>query len=264
MDEHFCNQSLSENIPVILAMLGIWYINFFDSNAHLIAPYDHLLRDFPNHLQQVEMESNGKQATIGGSKIVYPTVPVIWGESGLEGQHAYFQVLHQGSPLIPVDFIASLSNHSPNAAHQQLLLANCFAQSEAMMMGRTESESRLFLKNKGFSEEDIESLIAHYIFEGNRPSTTILVDMLTPETLGALIALYEHKVFVQSVIWQTNPFDQMGVELGKALSQQIATELRQGRILTEHDSSTNQLILKYLQQNPVTRPIKATEQTQSE
>jgi len=250
MDRHFLNEPFSSNLPVILAMLGIWYINFFEAKSHLIAPYDYLLRRFAAHLQQLEMESNGKHASIDGEIIPYSTVPVVWGESGLEGQHAYFQVLHQGAPLIPVDFIASLRNHSPNPAHQQLLLANCFAQSEAMMLGRTEAQSRKALQNKGFSDNQIATQLRHYMFSGNRPSNTILLDIVEPETLGALIALYEHKVFVQSVIWQVNPFDQMGVELGKPLAQRIASEFRQGKLLAAHDASTNGLISRYLEKNP--------------
>jgi glucose-6-phosphate isomerase len=244
MDQHFRTAPLEHNMPVLMGMLGIWYRNFFGSASLSIAPYHQDLSQFPAYLQQLEMESNGKRVTTDGKHVDAATCPIVWGDVGTNGQHAYFQLLHLGTDITPVDFIAALKPSHDLAGHQTVLLANCFAQSEAFMRGKTADEVRADLHAQKLGESEIESLLPHRIFPGNRPSNTILMDKLTPETLGALIALYEHKVFVQGVVWGINSFDQWGVELGKVLAKNIEPELT-GQVRPEaHDSSTNALIAR--------------------
>ncbi len=250
MDQHFLTAKLEENAPVILALLGIWYTDFFGGETHAILPYDQYMHRFAAYFQQGDMESNGKSVDREGRRITdYATGPVIWGEPGTNGQHAFYQLIHQGTRLIPVDFIAPIHSHNPLKCgygdHHRILLANFFAQAEALMCGKTEGEVRSELGSLGLSAERIDALVHHRVFEGNRPSTSILVDRLTPRTLGKLIALYEHKIFVQGVIWNINSYDQWGVELGKQLAKKIEPELATKGDITAHDASTNQLINRY-------------------
>ena len=243
MDEHFRVAPLEQNMPVLLAMVGFWNREFLDAGSLSIAPYHQDLNRFPAYLQQLDMESNGKRVTRGGAAVDTATCPVVWGECGTNAQHAYFQLLHQGTDITPIDFIAALRATHDLPGHHDALLANCFAQSEAFMTGKTGDEVRADLTAQNLSATAIEELVPHKTFPGNRPSNTILMDQLTPLTLGALIALYEHKTFVQGVIWDVNSFDQWGVELGKVLAKNIQAEL-QGEIKPErHDSSTNGLII---------------------
>jgi len=244
MDQHFQQAPLEQNLPVILALIGIWNRNFLGSSSISIAPYHQDLRLFPGYLQQLEMESNGKSVQVDGSKTSTTTCPVIWGDVGTNGQHAYFQLLHQGTDIMAVDFIAALKPTHALEQHQVLLLANCFAQSEAFMRGKNADEVRTDLQAQGLPAAEIEKLLPHRIFPGNRPSNTILMDTLNPAALGALIALYEHKVFVQGAIWGINSFDQWGVELGKVLAKNIAAELGDKAKPEQHDSSTNGLIAR--------------------
>jgi len=244
MDEHFRSAPLERNLPAILALVGIWNRNFLGAASVSIAPYHQDLRSFPGYLQQLEMESNGKRVTRGGTPVETATCPVIWGDVGTNGQHAYFQLLHQGTDVVPVDFIAALRPNHALPGHHTLLLANCFAQSEAFMRGKNADEVRRDMQAQGLPDDEIERLLPHRVFPGNRPSNTILMHELAPRTLGALIALYEHKVFVQGVIWDVNSFDQWGVELGKVLAQTIAGELTQQADPAAHDSSTNGLIAR--------------------
>jgi glucose-6-phosphate isomerase len=221
IDEHFTSSALDQNMPVIMALLGIWYRNIWGYDAQAVIPYDQRLARFPAYLQQLEMESNGKSVTRLGQQLFHATSPLVWGEAGTNGQHAFFQMLHQGTDIIPVDFIvAAYPTHASDQQHQ-LLFANCLAQSEALMMGRNTEQTRHSLKAAHMSEEEIEFLVPHKTFVGNRPSSTLIYSSLTPRNLGRLVALYEHKVFVQSVIWDINPFDQWGVELGKELCGQL-------------------------------------------
>jgi glucose-6-phosphate isomerase len=243
MDEHFRSAPLERNLPAILGLLGIWYRNFFGASSHCIAPYAQDLRHLPAYLQQLEMESNGKSVTRSGEPVATATCPVIWGEPGTNGQHAFFQLLHQGTDLIPVDFIAPLQAQHAMPDHQRLLLANCFAQSEALMRGKTAAEAAQELAAAGLPPEAVARLVPHKCFPGNRPSSTLLLPDLSPGSLGALIALYEHKVFVQGAIWDVNSFDQWGVELGKQLASRIAEELG-GAASHPHDSSTAGLIAR--------------------
>ncbi|MEI8102749.1 MAG: glucose-6-phosphate isomerase, partial [Chlorobium sp.] len=229
-------------IPVLLALLGIWYNNFFATSSHAVIPYDQYLHRFPAYLQQLDMESNGKRVTCEGEAVDYATGPVIWGEPGTNSQHAFFQLLHQGTSLIPADFIVPLTTQNPAGEHHDILLANCFAQTEALMKGKNEREVRLELEAAGCEESELEKLLPHKVFSGNRPTNTILLDELNPFTLGSLIAMYEHKVFVQGVIWGINSFDQWGVELGKQLAKAIFPEIQGGEPVTGHDCSTNALI----------------------
>jgi len=242
MDEHFRSAPLEQNMPVLLAMVGFWNRQFLDAVSLSIAPYHQDLNRFPAYLQQLDMESNGKRITRGGAEVDTVTCPVVWGECGTNAQHAYFQLLHQGTDVTPIDFIAALRATHDLAGHHDALLANCFAQSEAFMKGKTADEVRADLAGQNLSAAEVEALVPHKTFPGNRPSNTILMDQLTPVTLGALIALYEHKTFVQGVIWDVNSFDQWGVELGKVLAKNIQSELT-GEVKPErHDSSTNGLI----------------------
>jgi glucose-6-phosphate isomerase len=245
MDEHFRTAEPGKNIPVILALLGIWYNNFFGAATHAILPYDQYLHRFPAYFQQGDMESNGKRTSRRGESVDYATGPVIWGEPGTNGQHAFYQLIHQGTSVIPVDFIAPLESHNPVGDHHRLLLSNVFAQAEALMKGKTASEVRSELVAAGMEGESLERLLPHKVFEGNRPSTTILVHKITPRSLGKLIAMYEHKIFVQGIIWNINSFDQWGVELGKQLAGNILPELSSLGPVTTHDSSTRGLINYY-------------------
>ncbi len=243
MDEHFCSAPFARNIPVLLGLIGLWYVGFFGAQTHAVLPYSHYLGHLTAYLQQLEMESNGKQVDIDGNPVAYPTGPVVWGQVGTNGQHAYHQLLHQGSVLVPCDFIGFCRAPTPVGRHQDLLMANFFAQTEALAFGKTEEEVR--------AEGVAGSLVAHRAFEGNRVSNTILIDALTPETFGSLIALYEHKVFVQGALWNINSFDQWGVELGKVLANRIVPELEsEAEPVLGHDSSTNALIRRYRDRRP--------------
>ncbi len=242
VDRHFAETPLEENLPVIMGLLAVWYADFFRCETQAILPYDQYLEYFPAFLQQGEMESNGKRATLSGRIADYPTGPVIWGEPGTNGQHAFFQLIHQGTRLIPCDFIGFATSLNPVGRHHQILMANFFAQTEALMRGKTREEVRAELKAEGRSEAAIEQLLVHKEFPGNRPSTSLLIESLTPFSLGALIALYEHRIFVQGAVWDINSFDQWGVELGKQLAKKILPELEDDSRIEGHDPSTNGLI----------------------
>ncbi len=237
MDEHFRTAPLESNMPVLLGLLGVWAINFLDAPAQAVVPYDQYLHRLPAYLQQLDMESNGKSVDRDGCAVDYATAPVIFGEPGTNAQHSFFQLLHQGTRPIPVDFLAAAESHNPFGDHQRLLLANMLAQSEALMRGRTVEETRAELEASNTPNARLEALLPHKVFEGSRPSNTLLYRKLDPFTLGALIALYEHKIFVQGVIWNLNSFDQWGVELGKSLARTIGAELATGPSAA-HDSST--------------------------
>ncbi|GGC25160.1 glucose-6-phosphate isomerase [Pseudoduganella buxea] len=243
MDEHFRTAPLAENMPVLLALIGFWNRQFLGAASLSIAPYHQDLNRFPAYLQQLDMESNGKRVTKGGQSVDTPTCPIVWGECGTNAQHAYFQLLHQGTDIVPIDFIAALRATHDLPGHHDALLANCFAQSEAFMKGKSGDEVRAELQAQGVPEAKIDELVPHKTFPGNRPSNTILMDQLTPATLGALIALYEHKTFVQGVLWDIASFDQWGVELGKVLAKKIQAELEGEVDPQAHDSSTNGLIV---------------------
>lgn len=245
MDEHFRTTSFESNIPVILALIGLWYNNFYNAETEAILPYDQYLHRFAAYFQQGNMESNGKYVDRGGSKVNYQTGPIIWGEPGTNGQHAFYQLIHQGTKMIPCDFLAPANSHNPISDHHPKLLANFFAQTEALMKGKTEEEVIDELKAAGKNQEEIDFLLPFKIFEGNNPTNSILFEKLTPETLGSLIAMYEHKIFVQGVIWNIFSFDQWGVELGKQLANQILPELKGNENISTHDSSTNGLINAY-------------------
>ena len=245
MDEHFRSAPLEKNLPVIMAMLGIWYNNFFGSDTHAIIPYDQYLNRLPAYLQQLDMESNGKRVDREGMPVDYATGQIIWGELGSNGQHAFFQLIHQGARLIPADYIAMHENKHPIGEHHNILLANFFAQTEALMRGKNAQEVTDELKAYGLSDRQIEQLLPHKIFPGNKPSNSILLHKLDPKSLGSLIAFYEHKVFVQGIIWNINSFDQWGVELGKQLAKVILPEISGKEQVTSHDCSTNSLINYY-------------------
>jgi glucose-6-phosphate isomerase len=244
-DRHFATAPLEQNIPVILGLLGIWYNNFFGVETHAILPYDQYLARFAAYFQQGDMESNGKGVTRGGEPVDYQTGPVIWGEPGTNGQHAFYQLIHQGTKLIPCDFIAPAQSLNPIGEHHKILLSNFFAQTEALMAGRTEAEARAQLEAEGVAGEQLDVLARAKMFPGNRPTNSILFKKLTPETLGTLIALYEHKIYAQGVVWDVNPFDQMGVELGKILAKKVLPELDGDASVASHDASTNGLINAY-------------------
>jgi len=246
MDEHFRTAPLAENLPITLGLLGIWYSNFWGAATHAILPYDQYLHRFPAYFQQGDMESNGKSVTRDNKPIEgYDTGPIIWGEPGTNGQHAFYQLIHQGTRLVPADFIAPIETHNPIGNHHQLLLSNFFAQTEALMRGKTAEEAKRELEAAGLPKEKVEELTPHKTFPGNRPTNSIVVQKVTPHTLGALIALYEHKIFVQGAIWNIYSFDQWGVELGKQLATKILPELQAEAKVTSHDSSTNGLINLY-------------------
>ena len=241
MDEHFTNAPLAQNLPVIMAVLGVWYSNFFGCQSHVLLPYSHYLRGMPAYVQQLDMESNGKSVNHLNETVEYKTGPIIWGGEGTNGQHAFHQLMHQGNTIIPADFIMPIKPNHDEVEHHQMLASNCFAQTQALMQGQTEAEIVAELTAKGMEQEQAEVLAKHKFMPGNRPSNTLLMDALSPERLGALIALYEHKVFVQGVIWQVNSFDQWGVELGKVLGNRVLDAL-QDTAQPELDSSTQQLV----------------------
>lgn len=245
MDQHFRNTEFDNNMPVILGLLGIWYNNFFGAESHAILPYDQYMHRFAAYFQQGDMESNGKSVDRSGKHVSYQTGPIIWGEPGTNGQHAFYQLIHQGTKLIPCDFIAPAITHNPIGDHHDKLMANFFAQTEALMNGKTTQEVMSELKESGKSEDEIAKLTPYKVFEGNKPTNSILVKKLTPRTLGSLIAMYEHKIFVQGVIWNIFSFDQWGVELGKQLAKNILPELNDHEKVTTHDGSTNALINQY-------------------
>jgi glucose-6-phosphate isomerase len=246
MDEHFQSADLSENLPAMLGLIGVWYANFAGARTHAVLPYDQSLRYLPAYLQQGDMESNGKQVTREGDRVDYSTGPVVWGEPGTDGQHAFFQLIHQGTQMIPADFIGTVNSHNPLGDHHAKLMANFFAQTEALMRGRTLEEAKAEMGAAGIPAARVDELAPHRTFPGNRPTNTILVDSLTPATLGALIAMYEHRIFTQGVIWGINPYDQWGVELGKQLAGVILDELEEGQVKADHDASTNGLIEYFL------------------
>ncbi len=245
MDNHFKNTKLERNIPVILALLGVWYNNFFNAQSQAILPYDQYLHRFAAYFQQGDMESNGKNVDRNGKSVDYQTGPIIWGEPGTNGQHAFYQLIHQGTKLIPCDFIAPANSHNPIGDHHKMLLSNFFAQTEALMNGKTLDEVKAELESSGKSKEEIEQLAPFKVFEGNKPTNSILVKKITPKVLGSLLAMYEHKIFVQGIIWNIYSFDQWGVELGKQLANKIYPELQNDWPITNHDSSTNALINQY-------------------
>ena len=246
MDNHFRKAPFKENMPVILALLGIWYRNFFDSSTQAIIPYNHYLHFFHLYLQQLDMESNGKSVKKDGDQVDCQTGPIVWGGIGTDCQHSFHQLLHQGTDLIPIDFIIAANSLNPIGQHQALLFSNCLAQSQALLQGKTFDEAYQELIDKGMNEEAAKLLATHKVMPGNRPSNTLLLEKLTPKTLGALIALYEHKVFVQGIIWGINSFDQWGVELGKQLANKIAPALSDKKTTQQYDSSTTGLIDYYL------------------
>ena len=245
VDEYFRSAPLAENIPVIMGLLGIWYNNFWDAQSHAILPYDQYLLYFADYFQQGDMESNGKHVDKSGAGVDYSTGPIIWGQPGTNGQHAFYQLIHQGTKLIPCDFLAPAQSLNPLGQHHPILLSNFFAQTEALMKGRTPDEARAELMSEGVSGDQLALLTAAKTFEGNKPTNSFLFQKLTPETLGSLIALYEHKIFTQGAIWNINSFDQMGVELGKQLAKAILPELKGDAEVETHDSSTNGLINYY-------------------
>ncbi|MDP3847258.1 MAG: glucose-6-phosphate isomerase [Pseudomonas sp.] len=242
MDQHFQSAPLERNMPVLLAMLGVWYGNFWGAQSHAILPYDHYLRNITKHLQQLDMESNGKSVRHDGSPVSTATGPVIWGGVGCNGQHAYHQLLHQGTQLIPADFIVPVVSYNPVADHHQWLYANCLSQSQALMLGKTHGEAEAELRAKGLPEGEVQRLAPHKVIPGNRPSNTLVLERISPRRLGALVALYEHKVFVQSVIWGINAFDQWGVELGKEMGKNVYQRMTSWEPEPAEDSSTQGLI----------------------
>lgn len=243
-DEHFRTSDLAENIPVIMALLGVWYNNFWNAQSHAILPYDQYLEYFPAYFQQGDMESNGKSVDKEGKRVDYQTGPIVWGQPGTNGQHAFYQLIHQGTKMIPADFLAAAQSQNPSGEHHKILISNFLAQTEALMKGKTTAEARQELIASGVNE-NLDLLAAAKTFEGNRPTNSFLYKNLTPETLGTLIALYEHKIFVQGIIWNINSYDQMGVELGKQLAMAILPELDDEADVKEHDSSTRALIEEY-------------------
>ena len=245
IDKHFREAPLKENMPVILALLGIWYTNFFGAQTEAILPYDQYLHRFPAYFQQGNMESNGKQTDRSGKPVQYATGPIIWGEPGTNGQHAFYQLIHQGTPLIPCDFIAAAQSQNPIGDHHEKLMSNFFAQTEALLNGKSAPQVKEELRKQGLSPQEIKKLTPFKVFKGNKPTNSILVKKLTPFALGELIALYEHKIFTQGVIWNIYSFDQWGVELGKQLANKILPELLDNRPIKSHDSSTNGLINAY-------------------
>ncbi|WP_457977829.1 glucose-6-phosphate isomerase [Ectopseudomonas composti] len=242
MDQHFTQAPLAENMPVLMALLGIWYTNFWGAQSHAILPYDHYLRNFTKHLQQLDMESNGKSVRQDGSALDIATGPIIWGGVGCNGQHAYHQLLHQGRLLVPADFIVPVNSYNPLADHHQWLFANCLSQAQALMQGKTREEAEAELRAKGMSEAEVQRLASHKVIPGNRPSNILVMNRIAPFELGALVALYEHKVFVQSAIWGINAFDQWGVELGKEMGKEVYQRLTGQVESSASDASTQGLI----------------------
>jgi glucose-6-phosphate isomerase len=247
MDEHFRCAPWRENIPVVMALLGVWYNNFFNIRSHALLPYDPSLQLLPAYLQQLDMESNGKGCTRDGAALNYATGPIVWGQLGMDSQHAFYQLLHQGTKVVPCDFLcAAQSEIKGYADHHRWLLANCMAQTKALMTGKTENEVRSELIAAGVSTAEVDQLAPHKVFLGNRPSNTILYKQLTPKVLGSLLALYEHRTFVQGVIWNVNSFDQWGVELGKTLAKDLNQQLMRGVTVENQDCSTNGLLNRCL------------------
>ncbi|MBO2659232.1 glucose-6-phosphate isomerase [Shewanella algae] len=242
MDVHFASRPLEQNMPVIMGLLSVWYNNFFNAQSHVVLTYDHYLRGLPAYFQQLDMESNGKSATLDGNSVDYSTGPVIWGGEGTNGQHAYHQLLHQGTALIPADFILPLQSHNPIGEHHAQLASNCFGQTQALMQGRTFDEALAELTDSPLSEAEKQLIAKHKVMEGNKPSNTLLMDKLTPITLGALIALYEHRTLVQGAIWDINSFDQWGVELGKTLGNEVLSRIGAEQNSQDLDASSNALI----------------------
>ncbi|MBZ4678825.1 MAG: glucose-6-phosphate isomerase [Shewanella sp.] len=242
MDVHFASRPLEQNMPVIMGLLSVWYNNFFNAQSHVVLTYDHYLRGLPAYFQQLDMESNGKSVTLDGNAVDYSTGPVIWGGEGTNGQHAYHQLLHQGTALIPADFILPLQSHNPIGEHHAQLASNCFGQTQALMQGRTFDEALAELADSSFTEAEKQLIAKHKVMEGNKPSNTLLMDKLTPITLGALIALYEHRTLVQGAIWDINSFDQWGVELGKKLGNEVLSRIGAELDSQDLDSSSNALI----------------------
>jgi glucose-6-phosphate isomerase len=245
MDQHFKTSPFEKNIPVILALIGIWYNNFFGAQTEVILPYDQYLHRFAAYFQQGNMESNGKSVDRSGGRVTDQTGPIIWGEPGTNGQHAFYQLIHQGTKLIPADFLAPAISHNPIGEHHNILMSNFFAQTEALLNGKTKEEVIAELKDGGKTDDEISALTPHKMFDGNKPTNSILFKKLSPRVLGSLIAMYEHKIFIQGVIWNIFSFDQWGVELGKQLAKKILPELGDDKLLDSHDSSTNGLINAY-------------------
>jgi glucose-6-phosphate isomerase len=242
MDEHFRTAPLERNLPIILGLIGVWYRNFLGACSHAVLPYDQHLSHLPAYLQQADMESNGKSVRRDGARADYATGPILWGEAGTNGQHAFYQLIHQGTELIPADFLAGVETHTPLGDHQDKLLANFLAQPEALAFGKTEAQVRAELEAEGLAGAALEALVPHKVFAGNHPTSSMLYRRLDPATLGKLIALYEHKIFTQGVIWSINSFDQWGVELGKQLAKVILPQLAGSEPTRSHDSSTNGLV----------------------
>uniref|UniRef100_A0A673HS90 Glucose-6-phosphate isomerase n=1 Tax=Sinocyclocheilus rhinocerous TaxID=307959 RepID=A0A673HS90_9TELE len=244
MDNHFRSAPLEQNAPVILALLGVWYVNFFQAETHALLPYDQYMHRFAAYFQQGDMESNGKYITKSGTRVNYHTGPIVWGEPGTNGQHAFYQLIHQGTRLIPADFLIPAQSQHPirDNLHHKILMANFLAQTEALMRGKTPEEAKKELQGSGLSGDALEKLLPHKVFEGNKPSNSIIFKKLTPFMLGAFVAMYEHKIFVQGVMWDINSYDQWGVELGKQLAKKIEPELQDDAEVHSHDSSTNGLI----------------------
>ncbi|MBD0331760.1 MAG: glucose-6-phosphate isomerase, partial [Chitinophagaceae bacterium] len=247
VDEHFYNTPFEKNIPVLLALISLWYINFFGAQSEAILPYDQYLHRFAAYFQQGNMESNGKSVDRNGKSVTYATGPIIWGEPGTNGQHAFYQLIHQGTVLVPCDFIAPAQTHNPVGDHHEKLLSNFFAQTEALMNGKAKEEVKEELLKSKYNTDEIARLTPYKMFTGNRPTNSILIKKITPYSLGELIAIYEHKIFVQGVIWNIYSFDQWGVELGKQLANKILPELQKDELVESHDSSTNGLINTYKQ-----------------
>ena len=249
MDQHFTQAPLAENMPALMALLGIWYTNFWGAQSHAILPYDHYLRNFTKHLQQLDMESNGKSVRQDGSELNIATGPIIWGGVGCNGQHAYHQLLHQGRLLVPADFIVPVNSYNPLSDHHQWLFANCLSQAQALMQGKTREEAEAELRAKGLSEDEVQRLAPHKVIPGNRPSNILVMNRIAPFNLGALVALYEHKVFVQSAIWGINAFDQWGVELGKEMGKEVYQRLTGASDEPASDASTQGLIEHFRSQH---------------
>ncbi|AVX04683.1 glucose-6-phosphate isomerase [Maritalea myrionectae] len=245
MDQHFLTAPLAENMPVIMAVLGVWYRNVWGHATHAVLPYDQRMNRFAAYLQQQDMESNGKSVQLNGEKVSRKTGPIVWGEPGTNGQHAFYQLIHQGTDIIPVDFLVAAQAHDNLPEHHQKLVANCFAQSEALMLGKSAEQVVAELKEQGLSNAEIKALTPHKVFEGNRPSNTLIYAKMTPKMLGKLIALYEHKVFVQGAIWNINSFDQWGVELGKQLAKAILPKVKDAKAESQHDGSTEGLLAQF-------------------
>lgn len=249
MDEHFQTAPIEQNLPMILALLGVWYVNFFGAQSHVLLPYYHYLRGFPAYVQQLDMESNGKRIAGANTQVDYATGPIIWGSEGTNGQHSFHQLIHQGTVMVPADFMLPLNVSNQDDTHHAMLASNCFGQTQALMQGKTFKECQADLATKGLDEQTLESLATHKTMPGNKPSNTLLFNQVDPKTLGALVAMYEHKVFVQGTIWGINSFDQWGVELGKELGNQVLEKLMDADASLHFDPSTNQLINKFRKAN---------------